>query len=175
MVIIIIIIKKICMLGSARILGKVLSVWTEWLTWVTDALSAWFAPGWCTKRTPAKTMIKEIIIIIIKPKTEVVGKNLQSLSLSRKTANFNWEQKPGKDPSITVLRDIFLHPTLRDWMVYGLQTITSKLISASIHPPRRKQAMSDFPQARFLSLKDTKINGLYEHSPPFHSLSSHLA
>ena len=42
-------------------------------------------------------MIKEIIIIIIimiiiiiiKPTTEVVGKNLQSLSLSRKTANFN--------------------------------------------------------------------------------------
>ena len=33
----------------------------EWLTWVTDA---WFAPGWCTKRTPAKTVIKEIIIII---------------------------------------------------------------------------------------------------------------
>ena len=57
-------IQKICMLGSARILRKVLSVWTEWLTWVTDALGAWFAPGWCTKRTPAKTVIKEIIIII---------------------------------------------------------------------------------------------------------------
>ena len=39
-------IQKICMLGSARILRKVLSVWTEWLTWVTDALGAWFAPGW---------------------------------------------------------------------------------------------------------------------------------
>ena len=48
-----------------RILRKVLSVWTEWLTWVTDALDAWFAPGWCTKRTHAKTAIKEIIIIII--------------------------------------------------------------------------------------------------------------
>ena len=42
-----------------------LSVWTEWLTWVTDALGAWFAPGWCTKRTPAKTVIIETIIIII--------------------------------------------------------------------------------------------------------------
>ena len=39
-------IQKICMLGSARILRKVLSVWTEWLTWVTDALGAWFVPGW---------------------------------------------------------------------------------------------------------------------------------
>lgn len=58
---------------------------------------------------------------------------------------------------MTVLRDIFLYPTLRDWMVYDLQTITSKLISASIHPPRRKQTMSDFPQARFLSLKDTNL------------------
>ena len=58
-------IQKICMLGSARILRKVLSVWTEWLTWVTDALGAWFVPGWCTKRTPAKTVLKEIIIIII--------------------------------------------------------------------------------------------------------------
>ena len=53
------------MLGSARILRKVLSVWTEWLTCVTDALGAWFAPGWCTKRTLAKTVIIEIIIIII--------------------------------------------------------------------------------------------------------------
>ena len=34
-------IQKICMLGSARILRKVLSVWTEWLTWVTDALGAY--------------------------------------------------------------------------------------------------------------------------------------
>ena len=47
------------MVGSARIPRKVLSVWTEWLTWVTDALGAWFAPGWCTKRTPAKTVIKD--------------------------------------------------------------------------------------------------------------------
>ena len=58
-------IQKICMLGSARILRKVLSIWTERLTWVTDAPGAWFAPGWCTKRTPAKTVIVEIIIIII--------------------------------------------------------------------------------------------------------------
>ena len=36
-----------------------------WVTWVVDALCVWFAPGWCTKRTPAKTVIKEIIIIII--------------------------------------------------------------------------------------------------------------
>ena len=57
-------IQKICMLGSARILRKVVSVWTEWLTWVTGALGAWFAPGWCTKRTPAKTVIIETIIII---------------------------------------------------------------------------------------------------------------
>ena len=63
--IIIIITITIIMLGSARILRKVLSVWTEWLTWVTDALGAWFAPGWCTKRTSAKTVVKEIIIIII--------------------------------------------------------------------------------------------------------------
>ena len=38
-------IQKICMLGSARILRKVLSISTERLTWVTDALGAWFAPG----------------------------------------------------------------------------------------------------------------------------------
>ena len=48
------------------------SVWTEWLTWVTDALGAWFAPGWCTKRKPAKTVIIETnynnnrLIIIIR-------------------------------------------------------------------------------------------------------------
>ena len=65
LILIIIIIIAIILLGSARILRKVLSVWTEWLTWVTDALGAWFAPGWCTKRTPAKTVTKEIIIIII--------------------------------------------------------------------------------------------------------------
>ena len=47
------------------IIKIILSVWKEWLTGVTDALGAWFAPGWCTKRTPAKTVIKEIIIIII--------------------------------------------------------------------------------------------------------------
>ena len=51
-------VQKICMLGSARILGKVLSVWTEWLTWVIDAPGAWFAPDWCTKTTPAKTVIE---------------------------------------------------------------------------------------------------------------------
>ena len=32
---------------------------------MTDALGAWFAPGKCTKRTPAKTVIIEIIIITI--------------------------------------------------------------------------------------------------------------
>ena len=64
-------IQKICILGSARILRKVLSVWTEWLTWVTDALGAWFAPGWCTKRTPAKTVIIETIIIIITLRTVI--------------------------------------------------------------------------------------------------------
>ena len=58
-------IQKISMLGSTRMLRKVLSVWTEWLTWVTDALGVWFVPGWCTKRTPAKTVIIETIIIII--------------------------------------------------------------------------------------------------------------
>ena len=58
-------IQKICMLGSARILRKVLSVWTEWLTWVTDAPGAWFAPGWCTKRTPAKAVIEGTITIIL--------------------------------------------------------------------------------------------------------------
>ena len=50
-------IQKICMLESARILRKVLGIWTERLTWVTDAPGAWFAPGWCTKRTPAKSVI----------------------------------------------------------------------------------------------------------------------
>ena len=59
-------IQKICILGSARILRKVLSIWTERLTWVTDALGAWFALGWRTWRTPAETVMKvEIIIIII--------------------------------------------------------------------------------------------------------------
>ena len=58
-------IKKICMLGSARIIREVLSIWTEWLTQVTDAIGAWFAPGWCTKRTPAKTVIEEMIIMMI--------------------------------------------------------------------------------------------------------------
>ena len=38
-------IQKICMLASARILRKVLSISTERLSWVTDALGAWFAPG----------------------------------------------------------------------------------------------------------------------------------
>ena len=58
-------IQKICMLGSARILRKVLSVWTEWLTWVTYAPGAWFAPVWCTKRTPAKAVIEGTITIIL--------------------------------------------------------------------------------------------------------------
>ena len=58
-------VQKICMLGSAWILRKELSVWTEWFTWVTDALGAWFVPGWCTRRTPAKTVIEEIMMMII--------------------------------------------------------------------------------------------------------------
>ena len=53
--------QKICILGSTRILRKVLRVWTEWLTWVTGA---WFAPGWSTKRTPTETVTEETIIII---------------------------------------------------------------------------------------------------------------
>ena len=53
--------QKICILGSTRILRKVLRVWTEWLTWVTGA---WFAPGWSTKRAPTKTVTEETIIII---------------------------------------------------------------------------------------------------------------
>ena len=56
--------QKICMLGSARILRKVLTLWTERLTWVTDARGAWFAPGWCTKTIPAKTVTEETMIII---------------------------------------------------------------------------------------------------------------
>ena len=40
-------------------------VWTDWLTWVTDASGAWFAPRWRTKRTIVKTVTKEIILIII--------------------------------------------------------------------------------------------------------------
>ena len=43
-------IQRICILGSARILREVLSVWTEWLTCVTDAPGAWFASGWCSKK-----------------------------------------------------------------------------------------------------------------------------
>ena len=58
-------IQKICMLGSAPIHRKVLSVWKEWLTWVTDAPGARFAPGWRTKRTAVKTVIEETTIIII--------------------------------------------------------------------------------------------------------------
>ena len=50
--------------GICTNLRKVLSVRTEWLTWVTDALGAWFARGWCRKRKPAKTVIKEMIIIM---------------------------------------------------------------------------------------------------------------
>ena len=57
-------IKKVSERANMTEIQKI-SVWTEWLTWVTDALGAWFAPGWCTKRTLAKTVIKERIIIII--------------------------------------------------------------------------------------------------------------
>ena len=32
---------------------------------VTDALGAWFVPGWYTNRAPANTVIEEIMIIII--------------------------------------------------------------------------------------------------------------
>ena len=32
---------------------------------MTDALGAWFAPSGCTKRTPAKTVMEEIIITMI--------------------------------------------------------------------------------------------------------------
>ena len=32
---------------------------------MTDALGAWFAPSGCTKRTPAKTVMEEIIIPMI--------------------------------------------------------------------------------------------------------------
>ena len=56
--------QKICVLGSAWILRRMLSVWTEWLTWVADAPGAWFVHGWCTKRKPAKTVTEEVIIII---------------------------------------------------------------------------------------------------------------
>ena len=42
--------QKISMLGSARILRKVLNVWSEWMTCASDAPGAWFAPGWWTKR-----------------------------------------------------------------------------------------------------------------------------
>ena len=39
-------IKKICVLVSTRILGKVLlSLLTGFFTQVTDATAAWFAPG----------------------------------------------------------------------------------------------------------------------------------
>ena len=71
-------IQKICKLGSSRILRKVLRVWTEWLTWVNDTIGAWFVPGWCTKRTPAKTVIKEIIIMIIEDgRPDIVAVNKQ--------------------------------------------------------------------------------------------------
>ena len=51
--------------GICAILKKVLGVWTEWLTWETDALGAWFAPGWCSKnKTPVKTAMEEIITMI---------------------------------------------------------------------------------------------------------------
>ena len=43
-------IKKISMLGSAQILRKVLNVWSEWMTCVSNAPGAWYAPGWWMKR-----------------------------------------------------------------------------------------------------------------------------
>ena len=57
--------QKIYMLESAQILRKMLSIWTEWSTWVTDTPGAWLAPGWYTKRTPAETVTEDIIIIIL--------------------------------------------------------------------------------------------------------------
>ena len=53
--------QKLCLM---RIIIIIIIIVT-WVTWVIDALCVWFALGWCTKRTPAKTVIKEIIIIII--------------------------------------------------------------------------------------------------------------
>ena len=50
--------------GNARILRRMFSVWSQLLTWVADAPGAWFVPGWCTKRTPAKSVTEEIIIKI---------------------------------------------------------------------------------------------------------------
>ena len=38
-------IQKISMLESGRVFRKVLSLWTERLTYVTDAQGAWFARG----------------------------------------------------------------------------------------------------------------------------------
>ena len=35
------------------------------VTWVIDAPGAWFAPGWCTTRASAKTVIEETIIITL--------------------------------------------------------------------------------------------------------------
>ena len=63
-------IQKICKLGSAQILRKVLSVWAEWLTWVTDALGAWFAPSWCTKRTPITIIIMWTHCAMLRPLRE---------------------------------------------------------------------------------------------------------
>ena len=68
-------------MGSAWILKKVLSAWREWLICVTDALGAWFAPGWCSKKTPVKTVMEEIITIIIN-KSMMEFTNLHRVSSS---------------------------------------------------------------------------------------------
>ena len=104
------------MLGSARILWKVLSVWTEWLTWVTDALGAWFAPGWCTKRTPAKTVIKEIIIIL-KHAVKIVIKNCHFFSESSNSTRQTWRAVPRKIHNQETSRSLILMTKL--WEVRG--------------------------------------------------------
>ena len=57
---------------------------------MTDALGAWFAPGLCTKRTPAKTVIIEIIIIIIIVNTFLYG------AFTKLNAPYNYLQTEDK-------------------------------------------------------------------------------
>ena len=80
------------------ILRKMLSVWTEWLTWVTDALGAWFAPGRCTKRTPAKTVIKE--------------RRGENRSTRRKTSRSKGENQQQTQPTYGVDARIWTRATL---------------------------------------------------------------
>ena len=88
-------IQKICMLGSARILRKLFSVWTEWLTWVTDAPGAWFAPGWCTKRTPAKAVIEGTITIILTDSELKILQKKAKQSVARSEEFNNLRSTPG--------------------------------------------------------------------------------